>query len=77
MRSLRRRCTGKSGSVAVAITGTLRAQWEPLHRALREDDRALQRRLVRLRDAAGLPTEVSTLRAFDVICWREGKDLGL
>ncbi len=53
-----------------AVTGTVRAQWEPLRRALREDDKALQRRLVRLRDAAGLPTEVSALRVFDVICWR-------
>jgi len=60
-----------------AVTGTVRAQWEPRPRALRADDQVLQRRLVRLRDAARLPTEVSTLRVFDVICWREGKDLGL
>jgi Family of unknown function (DUF6308) len=64
-------------SVVAAVTGTHDTQWEPLRVALREQDGALQRRLLRLRDAAGIPAEVSALRVFDVICWREGKDGGL
>lgn len=64
-------------SVVASITGTFEAQWEPLRVALRANDMALHQRLLRLRDAAGLPAEVSPLRVLDVICWREGKDRGL
>ena len=49
------------------ITGTVQAQWEPLRPALRADDCALQRRLVDLHEAAGLPEAVSALRVLDVI----------
>ncbi|MGY0231977.1 DUF6308 family protein [Longispora urticae] len=59
--------------VVAAVTGTGRRQWEPLRVALREDDRALHRRLLRLRSAAGLPLEVSPLRVLDVICWQTGR----
>lgn len=64
-------------SVVVAVTGTRARQWEPLRAALRADDAALQRRLLRLRDRAGLDERISALRVFDVIAWREGKDRGL
>jgi hypothetical protein len=47
--------------------------WEPLRRALRQDDRALHRHLLDLRSAAGLSEVVSPLRVFDVIAWREGR----
>ena len=59
------------------ISGTVQAQWEPLRPALRADDRALQRRLVHLHEAAGLPEAVSALRVLDVIAWMEGKGQGL
>ena len=50
--------------------------WEPLRRRLRADDAALHRRLLRLRDQAGLSPSVTALRVFDVVCWMEGKDRG-
>lgn len=64
-------------SVVSEVTDTKKAQWEPLRLALRADDCALHRRLLRLRDQAGLPGTVSALRVLDVIAWREGKDRGL
>jgi hypothetical protein len=64
-------------SVVSVVTGTVEEQWEPLRLALRANDMALQDRLMRHREAAGLPDEVSALRVFDVIAWREGKRLGL
>ncbi len=50
--------------------------WEPLRQALRANDAALHRRLLRLRDKAGLSPSVTALRVFDVVCWMEGKDRG-
>jgi Family of unknown function (DUF6308) len=64
-------------TVVAEVTGTKKHQWEPLRVALRADDQALHNRLLRLRDAVGLPDSTSALRVFDVICWREGKDRGL
>lgn len=64
-------------TVVAELTGTWGSQWEPLRLALRDDDRALHRRLVRLRAAAGLPGQVTALRVLDVICWMEGKGKGL
>jgi len=61
-------------TVVAAVTDARATQWEPLRIALRADDHALHHRLLRLRDAAGLPDSVSALRVFDVIAWREGKD---
>ena len=46
--------------------------WVPLHAELRADDRALHRRLLELRTAAGLPEAVSALRVLDVLTWMEG-----
>ncbi|WP_239770356.1 DUF6308 family protein [Streptomyces sp. CL12-4] len=43
--------------------------WFALHAALREDDAALHRRLLELRQAAGLPETVSALRVCDVAVW--------
>ncbi|MEU2110915.1 DUF6308 family protein [Streptomyces sp. NPDC019507] len=43
--------------------------WLALHTALREDDAALHRQLLRLRQAAGLPETVSALRVCDVAVW--------
>ncbi|MCG5470460.1 DUF6308 family protein [Micromonospora sp. LAH09] len=64
-------------TVVAAVTDTVPAQWEPLRAALRANDCALHRRLLRLRNVAQLPAEVSALRILDVIAWREGKDRGL
>ena len=64
-------------SVVTAVTGTVQSQWEPLRVALRQDDQALHRRLVRLGSEAGLPEQVSALRVLDVVCWMEGKARGL
>lgn len=63
-------------SVVTEVTGTQHLQWEPLRLALAADSQALHHRLLRLRDAAGLPEQVSALRVFDVISWMEGKDRG-
>ncbi|MBO4206111.1 hypothetical protein GSF22_08835 [Micromonospora echinofusca] len=58
------------------VTGCEADHWQPLRRALLADDRALHHRLLRSRDALGLPAEVSALRMLDVICWMEGRDGG-
>ena len=63
--------------VVSRVTNSVESQWEPMRVALRAEDEALQSRLVRLREAAGLPDQVSVLRVLDVIAWREGKDKGL
>ncbi len=63
-------------AVVAKVTGTEVDQWVPLRAALAEDDRALHERLLGLREAAGLPEQVSALRVLDVVCWMEGKDKG-
>ena len=60
-------------SIVAAVTDTAKGQWEPLRMALRDEDRALQKRLLRLRQAAVLSDAVSALRVLDVIAWMEGK----
>ncbi|MDI9940650.1 DUF6308 family protein [Rhodococcus sp. IEGM 1351] len=50
--------------------------WAPKAEALRADDAALHHRLLSIRDAAGLPEEISVLRVFDVIIWMDGKNRG-
>jgi hypothetical protein len=62
--------------VVKTVTGGDPNFWVPLCQALREDGKALQRRLLRLHREADLPREVSPLRVFDVIAWMEGKDKG-
>lgn len=63
-------------TVIAVVTDTPDYQWEPLRTALQADRQALQRRLLALRDSAGLPDQVSALRVLDVIAWMEGKDQG-
>jgi hypothetical protein len=60
--------------IVKAVTGGDSNYWEPLCRALRADDKALHRRLLRLRSEAGLSQSVSALRVFDVIAWMEGRN---
>jgi hypothetical protein len=43
--------------------------WLALHAALRENDRALHRELLALRQVAGVPETVSALRVCDVAVW--------
>ncbi|MCZ9349124.1 DUF6308 family protein [Streptomyces mutabilis] len=50
--------------------------WLALHAALREDDAALHRRLLELRQAAGLPETVSALRVCDVAVWMNHRAVG-
>jgi hypothetical protein len=50
-------------------TGVL---WPPMHAALRENDRALHERLLRVRARAGLDESISVLRLFDVLAWMDG-----
>lgn len=50
--------------------------WRALHAALREDDGALHRQLLELRQAAGLPKTVSALRVCDVAVWMSHRALG-
>ncbi|MGI8535309.1 MAG: DUF6308 family protein [Mycobacteriales bacterium] len=63
--------------VVGTVLGLGREFWEPLWRALRAQDGALDSRLGRLHAEAGLPPEVSRLRVLDVLAWSEGKDRGL
>lgn len=49
----------------------------PLRDELQKDKGALHQRLVDLRAAARLSSEVSPLRVFDVIAWMEGRERGL
>ncbi|MGW3520595.1 DUF6308 family protein [Streptomyces hydrogenans] len=50
--------------------------WLALHTALREDDAALHRRLLELRQVAGVPETVSALRVCDVAVWMNHRALG-
>ncbi|MFD3622728.1 DUF6308 family protein [Streptomyces sp. NPDC058676] len=50
--------------------------WLALHTALREDDCALHRQLLVLRQVAGVPETVSTLRVCDVAVWMSHRALG-
>lgn len=61
-------------TVVADVTNGRRRFWGPLHEALDADGAALHRQLQYLRAAAGLPTEVSPLRVFDVITWMQGKN---
>ncbi|MFR9800450.1 DUF6308 family protein [Streptomyces sp. MS06] len=56
--------------------GRPRPFWLSLHAALREDDAALHRQLLKLRQAAGLPETVSALRVCDVAVWMNHRALG-
>lgn len=44
--------------------------WASLHGSLRDDDHALHRRLLAIREAAAIGDDISALRVFDVVCWR-------
>jgi Family of unknown function (DUF6308) len=59
-------------SVVSKVLGTKKHHWEPIRVALRKDDHALHNRLLRLKEKADLPEEVSVLRVLDVIAWMEG-----
>ena len=50
--------------------------WLALHAALREDEAALHRQLLELRQAAGLPETVSALRVCDVAVWMNHRAVG-
>ncbi|WP_327722244.1 DUF6308 family protein [Streptomyces sp. NBC_00490] len=49
--------------------------WLALHAALHEDEAALHRQLLKLRQAAGLPETVSALRVCDVAVWMNHRAL--
>src|ERR1035438_10441084 len=54
------------------ILGGTGVLWLPMHAALRENDRALHERLLRVRARAGLDESISVLRVFDVLAWMDG-----
>ncbi|ANS32610.1 hypothetical protein R1CP_40150 (plasmid) [Rhodococcus opacus] len=60
-------------SVVSQVLGTERAHLNPVREALRADDGALHRRLLSIREEAGLPEGISALRVFDVIAWMDGR----
>jgi hypothetical protein len=47
--------------------------WQPLHAALRANEKRLQRRLLQLRTDAGLSSGIPALRILDVLVWMDGK----
>lgn len=61
-------------SVVTAVLGTAKRHLVPVRDALRANDCQLHHRLLRIREAAGLPDTISALRVFDVIVWMHGKD---
>jgi hypothetical protein len=54
------------------VLGGTGALWPLMHAALREKDRALHERLLRVRARAGLDESTSVLRVFDVLAWMDG-----
>ncbi|MFJ9544382.1 DUF6308 family protein [Streptomyces sp. NPDC101225] len=50
--------------------------WLALHVALREDDGALHRQLLKLRQAAGVAETVSALQVCDVAVWMNHRAVG-
>lgn len=59
--------------IVAAQVGWPTSYWRSLACALRADDAALHRHLLRLRDEAGLPPSISAIRVFDVVTWMLGK----
>ncbi|MBM4539033.1 hypothetical protein GS463_08045 [Rhodococcus hoagii] len=55
------------------VLDTKQAHLEPVRTALRADDGALQRRLVSLREQAGLDEAVPALRILTVLAWMQLK----
>ncbi|MET7780073.1 DUF6308 family protein [Streptomyces sp. NPDC005388] len=55
--------------VVRCIFGRPQSFWLTLHAALRADDYALHRKLLALRELAGVPETVSALRTCDVVLW--------
>ncbi|MGY1619037.1 DUF6308 family protein [Geodermatophilus sp. SYSU D00691] len=60
-------------SIVEQVTHCRDAQWVPLREQLQADGGRLHERLERLRADAGLPTDVTALRVYDVITWMEGR----
>ena len=49
--------------------------WVSLARALRADGGALQRRLVALREEAGIGADISAVRVFEIVAWMTARGL--
>ena len=47
--------------------------WQPLNQWLNSDGCARETQLVQIHSAAGLGTDISLLRVFDVLVWMVGK----
>lgn len=58
-----------------ALVGEPDGFWEALCSALSTDEQALHRRLLAIRERAGVGDDVSVLRVFDVIAWMEAQEL--
>lgn len=62
------------------LLGTPADFWASLRQTLAADDHDLHRRLLNVRDEAGVGDDISPLRVFDVVCWmvaQERKPAGL
>lgn len=59
-------------SVITAELGVANAHWKPLHCWLTGDGAANFKRLEHLREQAGLGSQISVLRTFEVLTWRVG-----
>lgn len=55
------------------VLDTKQAHLDPVRKALRNNDRELHRRLVALRERAGLPDMISAVRVLDVLAWMQLK----
>jgi hypothetical protein len=62
-------------SVVRAVLGHPKQFWFSLQATVAANDRALYRRLLSIREAAGVGDDISSLRIFDVVCWRVGQEL--
>ncbi|MBM7415684.1 MULTISPECIES: DUF6308 family protein [Nocardiaceae] len=62
-------------SVVTRVLNTVKVHRDPVREALRADGGALHTRLLTIRDAAGLPDEISALRVLDVVTWMWGKSM--
>lgn len=60
-------------TVVTRVLNTVKFHRDPIREALRVDGGALHTRLLTIRDAAGLPDEISALRVLDVVTWMYGK----
>ena len=63
-------------SVVRKQVGAPRSYWQALNHDLRSEDKRLHRKLLRIRQDAGIGNDISALRVFDIVTWMMGRDSG-